>query len=174
MRYQYIDCSTEQALEEEEAKSALKDQLYKKDAENASRARKEQLRFRKAEIEQKEKASARTTSRDKRSNLVCNVSKERGTSDLNVERNTRKSGRFTEPWKVAADIINSTWREAMLIENQQFVVSATALHTSKEDRSEGVFDFFSSESDVDWPVSDDEELAARSQLRLMQRCTVQS
>ena len=29
----------------------------------------------------------------------------------------------------------------MLIENQQFVVSATALHTSKEDRSEGVFDF---------------------------------
>ena len=46
----------EQALEEEEArKSALKDQIDKKEAENASRARKEQLRFRKAEIEQKEK-----------------------------------------------------------------------------------------------------------------------
>ena len=46
----------EQALEEEEArKSALKDQLYKKDAENASRARKEQLRFRKAENKQKKR-----------------------------------------------------------------------------------------------------------------------
>ena len=64
----------EQALEEEEArKSALKDRYTK--TPRTSRARK-RLRFRKAEIEQKEKASARTTSRDKRSNLVCNVSKE--------------------------------------------------------------------------------------------------
>lgn len=74
-----------------------------------------------------------------------------------------------EPWKVAAAAINATWREAMLIEDHQFVVSATAIHIDKETRArEGGVYLYSSESDVDLgQISDEEELAARSELRLM-------
>jgi hypothetical protein len=157
----------EQALEEEGArKREVEEEESRKKSEHAARLREEEFKFRKAELEQKKKDDARRATNDKALGRRAKNVKDHQNDVVPADHGSDDE---VEPWKAAAAAINATWREAMLIEDHQFVVSATAIHIDKETRArEGGVYLYSSESDVDLgQISDEEELAARSELRLM-------
>ena len=159
----------EEALAEEDARrEKAEEEDEKKLKEEAARLREEQFKFRKAEIAQLEKDNARLAERDKALGKKTHkmVLGDEGVSIEEMEAEEKKA---SEPWAIAANFINNSWKSAVHIEDQQFIVSATAIHFNKEMKaSEGGMLMFSSESDVDLAnISDEEELAARTELRLM-------
>jgi hypothetical protein len=168
----------EEALAEEEKRlKEREDQDAKLKKEVDNKIREEQFRFRKAEAAQKKKDEARwqelqksrkrRTSPKSKTELVAGEVPDANDEEEETYMTLEESSKA--PWAVAARYINSSWRKALQIENEQFIVSATATYLDKEARmAQGGVYVYSSESDIDLgEISDEEELAARSELRLM-------